>query len=207
LFTGIVQNIGEIILETPVGDSIIFEISVPESDFTDGLKSGDSIAVNGVCLTATNIEKNKMKFTAVKETLTKTNLGELTKGSFVNLEKAMSIDSKLDGHLVQGHVDTTGKVVGIIENIDSHEFLIEFDSKFRDYIIKIGSVCINGVSLTIAEIVKENENENNIIIKIAIIPFTNNNTTFQYLRINNSVNIEFDMMGKYIKRIFENSIK
>ena len=148
-----------------------------------------------------------MKFTAVKETLTKTNLGELTKGSFVNLEKAMSIDSKLDGHLVQGHVDTTGKVVGIIENIDSHEFLIEFDSKFRDYIIKIGSVCINGVSLTIAEIVKENENENKIIIKIAIIPFTNNNTTFQYLRINNSVNIEFDMMGKYIKRIFENSIK
>lgn len=205
MFTGIIQNIGEIISETPNGDSIIFGISSIESDFTNGLRSGDSIAVNGVCLTVTDIQSNIFKFTSVKETLLKTNLGELTKGNFVNLEKAMSVDSKLDGHLVQGHVDTTGKLLDIIKNIDSHELLIEFDSKFRDYIIKIGSISINGVSLTIADIVEENENK--IIIKIAIIPFTFQKTTFQYLKINNSVNIEFDMMGKYIKRIFENSIK
>ena len=205
MFTGIIQNIGEIISETPNGDSIIFGISSIESDFTNGLRSGDSIAVNGVCLTVTDIQSNIFKFTSVKETLLKTNLGELTKGNFVNLEKAMSVDSKLDGHLVQGHVDTTGKLLDIIKNIDSHEFLIEFDSKFGDYIIKIGSISINGVSLTIADIVEENENK--IIIKIAIIPFTFQKTTFQYLKINNSVNIEFDMMGKYIKRIFENSIK
>ena len=205
MFTGIIQNIGEIISETPNGDSIIFGISSIESDFTNGLRSGDSIAVNGVCLTVTDIQSNIFKFTSVKETLLKTNLGVLTKGNFVNLEKAMSVDSKLDGHLVQGHVDTTGKLLDIIKNIDSHELLIEFDSKFRDYIIKIGSISINGVSLTIADIVEENENK--IIIKIAIIPFTFQKTTFQYLKINNSVNIEFDMMGKYIKRIFENSIK
>ncbi|MFZ1321355.1 MAG: riboflavin synthase [Ignavibacteria bacterium] len=205
MFTGIIQNIGEVVSDTTTGDSIIFEISSVESDFTNCLKSGDSIAVNGVCLTVTDIAENTIKFTAVKETLIKTNLGELRKGSHVNLEKAMSVDSKLDGHLVQGHIDTTGKVVEIIKNIDSHEFLIEFDSKFRDYIIKIGSICINGVSLTIADIMEENENK--IIIKIAIIPFTYIKTIFQYLEINNSVNIEFDMMGKYIKRIFENSIK
>lgn len=205
MFTGIIQNIGQIISITEKGDSIFFQISSPDPEYTQTIKTGDSIAVNGVCITVTEFSGNEFFFTAVKETLLKTNLGKLSEGSLVNLEKAMSMNSKLDGHLVQGHIDSTGKIVDIINNKDSHEYLIEFDSKYRDYIIKIGSICINGVSLTIAEIV--NENEGIIKIKIAVIPFTYKHTTFQYLELNDSVNIEFDMMGKYIKRIFENSIK
>ncbi|MBK8982375.1 MAG: riboflavin synthase [Ignavibacteria bacterium] len=205
MFTGIVQTTGKVISKTQTGDSVEFDISPSEDIYSEDIKTGESISINGVCLTVTAIEKGSFKFTAVKETLSKTNLGELNTGDFLNLEKAMSINSRLDGHLVQGHVDTTGKINKIIENTGSHEFFIFFDSKFRDYIIKIGSISIDGISLTIADITEETDD--GIEIKIAIIPHTYQNTTFRHLKEGDKVNIEFDMMGKYIKRIFENNIK
>jgi len=205
MFTGIVQTTGKVISKTQTGDSFEFEISPEEDKYSEDIKTGESISVNGVCLTVTAIENRSFKFTAVKETLSKTNLGELIAGDYLNLEKAMSINSKLDGHLVQGHVDTTGKVNRIIENTGSHEYFISFSSKFRDFIIKIGSISIDGVSLTIADIPEETDDS--IEIKIAIIPHTFQVTAFQYLKEGDTVNIEFDMMGKYIKRIFENNIK
>ncbi|MBS1518921.1 MAG: riboflavin synthase [Bacteroidetes bacterium] len=205
MFTGIIQDTGKIISISKEGDSKVFVLKSENKDFSSSLKNGDSIAVNGVCLTVTGIKDNSLSFTAVKETLSKTNLGDLIPEEFVNLEQAMSVNSKLDGHMVQGHVDTTGIMEDIRENMDSHEFFISFEDEFRDFIIKIGSISINGVSLTIADITDESKGR--ITIKTAIIPYTYQMTNFKYLKKGDRVNIEFDMMGKYIKRIFENSIK
>ncbi len=205
MFTGIVQTTGRVISVNHTGDSAEIKILPAADNYAEEIKNGDSISVSGVCLTVTSVEKGSLKFTAVKETLSKTNLGELNAGDYLNLEKAMTVNSKLDGHLVQGHVDTTGKVNRIIENTGSHEFFISFSGKFRDFIIKIGSISVDGVSLTIADITEDTDE--GIEIKIAVIPHTYQNTAFKHLKEGDTVNIEFDMMGKYIKRIFENNIK
>ena len=125
----------------------------------------------------------------------------ISENDYINLEKAMKLNSKLDGHIVQGHVDITGIVKKIIPLKDSYEFFIEFSSRFRNNIIYVGSIAVNGVSLTVAEIVRETKKS--VLIKVAIIPHTMEVTNFRFLKAGDKVNIEFDLMGKYVQRILK----
>lgn len=203
MFTGIVQELGKIIQCGKKGDSIKFTVKPAAKNYLKDISAGESISINGACMTVEKIHSGNFDFTTVNESLSKTNLGSLRINDYVNLEKAMKLDSRLDGHIVQGHVDTTGIVKNIIPLKDSWEFFFEFNSKFRDNIIYVGSIAINGVSLTVAEIVKETKKS--ILIKTAIIPHTIKVTNFKYFKKNDLVNIEFDMMGKYVKRIISGS--
>jgi len=203
MFTGIIQDQGKVSDRIIKGDSIKFTAIPLSKKFLKDIKTGDSISINGACMTVERIIKikNIFEFTTIKESLSKTNLGLLKKGSIVNLEKAMTLRSKLDGHIVQGHIDTTGVIKKVNTLKGSWEYFIEFNSKYRDNIIYTGSIAINGVSLTIAEIVSETKM--NVLVKVAIIPHTYKYTNFNLLSEKDTVNIEFDMMGKYVKRISE----
>jgi len=201
MFTGIVTDMGKIVANKPKGDSIKFLVEPTIRQYLNDIKTGDSMSINGACMTIESKRVNKFEFTTIKESLSKTNLGDLKIGSYVNLEKPMKLNSKLDGHIVQGHVDATGIVKKINKLEDSWEYFIEFSSKFRDNIIYVGSISINGISLTVAEIVKENKKS--VLVKVAIIPHTYEVTNFKYFKINDRVNIEFDIMGKYVMRKLE----
>jgi riboflavin synthase len=201
MFTGIVTDMGKIVANKPKGDSIKFLVEPTIRQYLNDIKTGDSMAINGACMTIESKRGNKFEFTTINESLSKTNLGDLKIGSYVNLEKPMKINSKLDGHIVQGHVDATGTVKRINRLKDSWEFFIEFSSKFRDNIIYVGSISINGVSLTIAQIVSENKRT--VTVKVAIIPHTFDVTNFKFFKPGTKVNIEFDMMGKYVMRKLE----
>ena len=198
MFTGIVEGMGKIESVNDRGDSKKFSVSV-EENFLNDVRIGDSISVNGACMTVEEYSSTNFQFTTIKESLSKTNLGNLIQGSYINLEKSMHMNAKIDGHIVSGHIDAAGLVDKIIENEDSWEFFIKFSNKFSDNIIYKGSIAINGVSLTIAEIVKEGNK--NTTIRISIIPHTFNHTNFKFLREGDIVNIEFDLLGKYVKRI------
>lgn len=202
MFTGIIQDTGIIVNRTINKDSIRFSVRPENKSFNKNIKVGDSISVNGACMTVENNNSTEFNFTTIRESLSKTNLSLLKLKELVNLESAMTLRSKLDGHIVQGHVDCTGVVKKINVLKDSWEYYIEFRSEFRENIIKIGSIAINGVSLTIADIPKETTK--NILIKIAIIPHTFKNTNFRKFKAGDKVNIEFDMLGKYVNRIFKN---
>jgi len=201
MFTGIVTDMGKIIANKIKGDSIKFSVEPSIRQYLNDIKQGDSMAINGACMTVEAKKITRFEFTTVKESLSKTNLGDLKIGSYVNLEKPMKMNSKLDGHIVQGHVDTTGITKKINKLKDSWEFYFEFSKKFRNNIIYVGSITINGISLTVAEIVKETSRT--VLIKVAIIPHTYNVTNFKYLKPGSKVNIEFDMMGKYVVRMLE----
>lgn len=192
---------GKIVANKPKGDSIKFLVEPTIRQYLNDIKTGDSMAINGACMTIESKRGNKFEFTTIKESLGKTNLGDLKIGSYVNLEKPMKIDAKLDGHIVQGHVDATGIIKKINKLKDSREYFLEFSSKFRDNIIYVGSISINGVSLTIAEIVSETKKS--VTVKVAIIPHTYDVTNFKYFKPGTKVNIEFDMMGKYVVRKLE----
>lgn len=199
MFTGIVTDTGKVVKTTPRGDSIKFTIAPSKKNYLKDRKKGDSIAINGACMTIENINNGNFEFTTVNESLSKTNLGDLIKDSFVNLEKPMKIHESLDGHIVQGHVDATGKVYKVKKLKDSWEFYFEFPAKYRKNIIYVGSISINGISLTIAQIVKETARS--VVIKVAIIPHTYSATNFQYLKPGDRINLEFDMLGKFVMRI------
>jgi riboflavin synthase len=201
MFTGIVQEQGRILKRNKSGKSITFSVNPFSESYLKDVRRGDSISVNGACMTVENRSKKMFEFTAVNESLSKTNLGNLKINDVINLEKAMTLDSKLDGHIVQGHVDSTGIVKKVVNQKDLKEYFIEFSSAFRENIIYVGSIAINGVSLTVAQIVKESKSK--ILIKIAIIPHTFNVTNFKTMKENDIVNIEFDMLGKYVKRIMQ----
>lgn len=199
MFTGIVTDTGKVINTTLKGDSIKFLIAPTKKSYLKNRRKGDSIAINGACMTIESIKNGRFEFTTVKESLSKTNLGDLRIGSHVNLEKPMKLSESLDGHIVQGHVDATGKVYKINKLKDSWEFFFEFPVKFKKNIIYVGSISINGISLTIAEIVKETKKS--VIIKVAIIPHTYSATNFKYLKPGDRINLEFDMLGKFVMRI------
>jgi riboflavin synthase len=198
MFTGIIQDTGKITSSSDKGDSKKFFVEV-QKRFLSDVKTGDSISVNGACMTVESYSNENFEFTTIAESLKRTNLGHLQKGSYVNLEKSMTMNSKLDGHIVSGHIDTAGLIDKVIENEDSWEFFIKFSSKFSGNIIYKGSIAINGVSLTIAEIVKEGNK--NTTIRVSIIPHTFNHTNFKFLREGDIINIEFDLLGKYVQRI------
>lgn len=199
MFTGIIQETGKIKNKIQKGSSIRFSVQPSSRKFLKDVKKGDSISINGACMTIETKDKDKFEFTVINESLSKTNLGMLGKKNIVNLEKAMTMKSKLDGHIVQGHIDTTGTIENIIPMNGSYEFYVKLSSEFRENIIYVGSISLNGVSLTIAGINDDNKDE--IIIKTAIIPHTFKATNFHLLKKGDTVNIEFDMMGKYVRSI------
>ena len=190
MFTGIIESLGKITGVKADRGNIDFTI---ESDISASLKVDQSVSHNGVCLTVTEINNNTHTVTAVKETLDKSSLKNFSINNLINLERAMKLGERLDGHLVQGHVDGVAKCIGASVNHGSWIYKFEFDTKNEMLLIEKGSICINGVSLTVFDIVKNT-------FKVTIIPYTYENTSFKTIREDDVVNIEFDMIGKYLAR-------
>ena len=193
MFTGIIEDLGTIEKLQKEGGNLNLTIS---SSITTELKIDQSIAHNGVCLTIVDIDNEKYTVTAIQETLDKTNLGILDKGDKVNLERAMKLGDRLDGHIVQGHVDQTGTCISVVEENGSWIYTFEYGSEKDNITIEKGSITINGVSLTV---VNSKLNE----FSVAIIPYTYEHTTFHSIQEGDKVNLEFDVIGKYIKRLNE----
>lgn len=191
MFTGIIEGFGEVIqLEN---DRENLHITL-ESSLSRELKIDQSLAHNGVCLTVVDISDNKYTVTAVHETLQKSSLGKLKLGDLINLERAMKMNGRLDGHIVQGHVDQVGTCVGVESKDGSWMFDFEYDSDQGNITIEKGSITINGVSLTVV-------NSGINTFSVAIIPYTYEHTNFHLLKVKDAVNLEFDMVGKYIKKL------
>ena len=190
MFTGIIESLGKITNVKADRGNIDFTI---ESEISKELKIDQSVSHNGVCLTVTEKSDNTHTVTAVKETLDKSSLKNFSVDDLINLERAMKLGERLDGHLVQGHVDGVAKCVSVSVNDGSWIYQFEFDIKNEMLLIEKGSICINGVSLTVFDIVKNT-------FKVTIIPYTYENTSFKKLKEGDIVNIEFDMIGKYLAR-------
>ena len=190
MFTGIIETLGIVKKVAVAGSNKTFWI---ESPVSHELKVDQSISHNGVCLTVESVAGNIHSVTAINETLNKTNLGSLKEGDLVNLERCMIMNGRLDGHIVQGHVDGTAQCISVSEKEGSWEYVFQFDEKFAPLVIEKGSACVNGISLTVFE-VKRNS------FKVAIIPYTYNHTNIKQVTENSIVNIEFDVIGKYIMR-------
>ena len=191
MFTGIIEQLGTIENIQAKGSNLTLTISAA---LTSELKIDQSLSHSGVCLTVETIKKNRYTVTAREETLKKTSLSKWKIGTVVNLERCLRFDGRLDGHIVQGHVDTVGKCINAITKDGSWEYVIFFDEKFASLIIEKGSVSLNGISLTIFNIT-------NSSFTVAIIPYTYEHTNMHTLQENDEVNIEFDMIGKYVNRI------
>lgn len=190
MFTGIVETQGIVKKVIKKGTSKTFWIKSPVSS---KLKPDQSVAHDGVCLTVEEVKNNSHRVTAIEETLTKTTLTGWQKGSVINLERCLKINDRLDGHFVQGHVDTTGICIDKKEKDGSWEFRFQFSSEFGLLIIEKGSITINGISLTAF-------NVSNDCFDVAIIPYTFDHTNMNMVQVGQKVNIEFDMLGKYINR-------
>ncbi len=193
MFTGIIEEVGEVSRIQPEGGNMHFSI---KAAMTPELKIDQSVAHNGVCLTVVSINDNEYTVTAVAETLEKTNLKNLAEGAPVNLERGMKLGDRLDGHIVQGHVDQTAICKKVQEKDGSWEFTFEYDPGLQNITIEKGSITVNGVSLTV---VNSKKNE----FSVAIIPYTYEHTTFKQFKEGDVINLEFDVIGKYVKRIQE----
>ena len=191
MFTGIIEDIGTV--TTLHRDQGNLDITI-SSSISQELKIDQSVSHNGACLTVVGIEGDHYKVTAIKETLDKTNLGHLKTGDSINLERALKLGDRLDGHLVQGHVDQTGICTSITESKGSWKFGFEYDAAQNNITIEKGSITINGVSLTVV-------NSGKNTFSVAIIPYTYEHTTFKNLKINDIVNLEFDVIGKYVSKM------
>ena len=190
MFTGIVETTGRIKDIDANGSNMSFWI---ESDISNQLKPDQSVSHNGVCLTVEEVSENQHKVTAIQETLDKTNLSILEKGALINLERCLLPTSRLDGHIVQGHVDTTGVCKNIKEKDGSREIELTFPKMFASLIIEKGSISVNGISLTAFNVKKKR-------FSVAIIPYTFEHTNIKELKPGDKVNLEFDILGKYILR-------
>ena len=193
MFTGIIETLAKVQKISPQNSNIDFTLS---SKITGELKVDQSVSHNGVCLTVTNIENDTYTVTAIKETLEKSNLGNLKEGDLVNIERSLKIGDRLDGHMVQGHVDTTAVCKNVTEEAGSWLFEFAFTTPSNYLIVDKGSICINGVSLTV---VSQNEKG----FTVAIIPYTYEHTNFKQIKKGTLVNIEFDIIGKYIAKMQE----
>lgn len=190
MFTGIVESLGTIKKVTKDNDNLHIEV---ESNFTNELKIDQSVAHNGICLTVVSIDENKYTVTAIKETILKTNISNWKVDDLVNLERAMKLGDRLDGHIVQGHVDQTAICTKIENANGSTYFTFKYDFQ-NNITIEKGSITVNGTSLTV---VNSKKNE----FSVAIIPYTFENTIFKNLKVNDIVNLEFDILGKYITKL------
>ena len=191
MFTGIIEAMGKVIDVTPKGSSIQLTM---ESPISNELKIDQSLSHNGVCLTVTDQNDSTHEVTIVKESLDRSNLGKLRLNSEVNLERAMHFNGRLDGHLVQGHVDDTAICIAIEDLQGSHTFTFEYSSAHQALLVDKGSVTINGVSLTVV-------NPTANTFSVAIIPYTFDHTNFRQLSVGDQVNLEFDIIGKYLQRM------
>ena len=191
MFTGIIESTGTVMQIKGEGSNKTFWIN---ADISSKLQVDQSLSHNGVCLTVEEIAGDSYRVTAIKETLSKTNLGSWETGSTVNLERCMEINSRIDGHIVQGHVDTTAECLKRIDRNGSWEFTFEVAKQFAPLMIEKGSISINGISLTIFNVTENT-------FSVGIIPYTYNNTNVRYLEAGDTVNVEFDMIGKYVNRI------
>ena len=192
MFTGIIETLG--IIKDLKKDNSNLTITV-SSSITHELKIDQSVAHNGVCLTVIAINNGEYIVTAIKETIEKTNLADWKVGDILNLERAMKLGDRLDGHIVQGHVDQTGICKSIEEANGSWYFTFEYDSNLNNITIEKGSITVNGVSLTV---VNSKEKE----FSVAIIPYTFEHTNFKNIQIGTTINLEFDVVGKYVARLY-----
>jgi riboflavin synthase len=201
MFTGIIESRGKVLFLKK--EKANLRITV-ESSISEELKIGQSVAHNGVCLTVESNEKNKFIVTAIKETLRKTNLGLLKKGGLINLERSLRVGDRLDGHFVQGHVDTTAICKEIKKEKGSWLFTFgvrSWELGEKELVINKGSICINGVSLTVVKASELRTPNSKFYFSVAIIPHTFKHTNFGLLKKGDWVNIEFDVLGKYIQKI------
>lgn len=190
MFTGIIETIGVVINIEQQETNKIFWI---QSSISNELKVDQSIAHNGVCLTVEEIKNNTHRVSAIQETLLKTNLNNWKIGDQINIERCILLNGRMDGHFVQGHVDTTAICIKRENQNGSWLYRFQFEKRFASLVIEKGSISVNGISLTIFDIT---QNE----FSVAIIPYTFEHTTMQYIQTNSIVNIEFDMIGKYMHR-------
>jgi riboflavin synthase len=193
MFTGIVETLG--IISDIKKDQENIHLTI-QTNITDELKIDQSVAHNGVCLTVVNLFDDKHVVTAIKETIDKTTLGLWQIGDKVNIERAMKLGDRLDGHIVQGHVDQTAICTNIEDKDGSWEFTFEYDMTLNNITIEKGSITVNGTSLTVVNSKKDS-------FSVAIIPYTYENTIFHTFKIGTKVNLEFDVVGKYIARMYE----
>lgn len=191
MFTGIIETLGEVTSIEKEQGNVHLTI---KSDFTKELKVDQSVAHNGVCLTVVKIEDDLYTVTAIKETLEKTNLNTLSKFDALNLERGMKLGDRLDGHIVQGHVDQTGICTNIEDADGSTYFTFQYDSSLNNITIEKGSITVNGVSLTVVNSEKDH-------FSVAIIPYTLEHTGFKDFKVGTVVNLEFDVIGKYVTRL------
>tara|TARA_R100000306_G_scaffold6122_1_gene8568 strand:- start:145 stop:732 length:588 start_codon:yes stop_codon:yes gene_type:complete len=192
MFTGIIETVGEIVNLNQEGKNLNLEIKTP---LASHLKVDQSVSHNGVCLTVVEVKELSYVVTAIQETLDKTNLKTLTKGSTVNLERAMKLGDRLDGHIVQGHVDVTAICIAVEDANGSWIFTFKYkDTEFST--VEKGSITVNGVSLTVVDSKKQT-------FSVAIIPYTFENTNFKEIKVGSEVNLEFDIIGKYVKNLMK----
>lgn len=191
MFTGIIEAFGTVQSHEGQGTNATFWISSPISQ---ELKIDQSVSHNGVCLTVEDVKEGMHRVTAIEETLKKTELGTWEKGTLVNIERCMMMNGRIDGHIVQGHVDTTAVCVEKKDANGSWEFRFQFPQQFASLVIEKGSISLNGISLTIFNVVDN-------LFSVAIIPYTYNHTNIQKVKEGSSVNLEFDIIGKYVNRI------
>jgi riboflavin synthase len=194
MFTGIVQSVGTVVEVHKLSDNSI-QLEVNCNDLNSNSKIGDSIAIAGICLTVEKVNQDSLTFTAISETLDKTKISEIVKGSSVNIEQSAKLQDLVGGHQVSGHIDTTGKVVKIAKSDNWSVLRFAIDEKFANLVVSKGSISIDGVSLTISNIMnKDGENW----VEVSLIPITMAHTTLGSLVEGNLVNIEFDLVAKYV---------
>jgi len=191
MFTGIIEDLGEVTYLQKELSNLHIHI---KSDLASELNIDQSVSHNGICLTVVGIDKNEYSVTAIKETLDKTNLKGLKVGDEINLERAMKLGDRLDGHIVQGHVDQTAICTQKKENHGSWVYSFKYDSSLNNITIEKGSITVNGISLTVVDSKKDE-------FSVAIIPYTYYHTNFKNVSSGSMVNLEFDMLGKYVKRL------
>ncbi|HRG28878.1 MAG TPA: riboflavin synthase [Chitinophagales bacterium] len=191
MFTGIIETVGEVVnLHREAGNLFITMNSAIGNELT----VDQSVAHNGVCLTVIKTHQTQHVVTAIEETLSKTNLGNLHVGDLVNLERCLQMGGRLDGHIVQGHVDGKAKLLSVLEQNGSYVLTFEIDVVFRNLIVEKGSICLNGISLTLINVTDNT-------FAVAIIPYTWEHTNIQTLKIGDEANVEFDIIGKYVNRM------
>jgi len=195
MFSGIIEETGELTAIHKEQSNLHLTV---KTAFTNELKIDQSIAHNGICLTVVGIQNDTYTVTAIAETLLKTNLGELHVGDIVNLERCLKVGDRLDGHIVQGHVDQTAICSSVTETNGSWTFTFEYDASKNNVTVEKGSVCVNGVSLTVV-------NSKDHSFSVCIIPYTFEHTNFKTIQQGSIVNIEFDILGKYISRLLPKS--
>jgi riboflavin synthase len=188
MFTGIIEATGIVKEVIPSGSNLIFWI---QSGLSAGFRIDQSVSHSGVCLTVEAVKEDSHRVTAVKETLAKTTLGNWKGGYLVNLEQSLLVNSRLDGHWVQGHTDTTGTCIRMIEREGSREFEFTYPAKFSPLLTEKGSISLDGVSLTVFKVKKKS-------FRVAVIPYTFEHTSIRNLREGDKVNLEFDILGKYV---------